>query len=196
MHVAELGLSPAALAALKAAHIHDVDRLLEHASSDLIQRPAFAKGTELYEIVCVLHRHGLTLSRHRRWHSERELEMFRLRVVEGLTLAQIARRFSLHVERIRQILREHFRLTGVPPAAKVRRAAATAKRRADDLARAQSQSSQLLTAWRAGADIKQLAQTFEVSWNSTEQTIHLVAISSDHAVRAQAHRRISEKQSR
>lgn len=121
MHVAELDLSPPALACLRTAGIHDVDRLLEHPCSDLIQRPEFANGTELYEIVCVLYRNGLTFSRHRARQGEREREMFRLRVVEGLTIAEIARRFDLHFERVRQLLREHFRMRGTPPAARARR---------------------------------------------------------------------------
>lgn len=51
---------------------------------------------------------------------DREYEMFRLRVVEGLTLREIAEVFSLHRERVRQLLRAHFRLQ-VPPAASARR---------------------------------------------------------------------------
>ncbi len=51
---------------------------------------------------------------------DREYEMFRLRVVEGLTLSEIAEVFGLHRERVRQLLRAHFRLR-VPPAASTRR---------------------------------------------------------------------------
>jgi transcriptional regulator with XRE-family HTH domain len=47
----------------------------------------------------------------------REYDMFRLRAVEGLTLEEIAVRHGLHRERVRQILRAHFRL-GEPWAAK------------------------------------------------------------------------------
>jgi DNA-directed RNA polymerase alpha subunit len=80
MHVTELDLSPAALACLKAADIHLVDQLLEHGSGDLIQHSKFSKGLELYEIVCELHRHGLTFSRYgQHVQTEREREMFRLR---------------------------------------------------------------------------------------------------------------------
>jgi|GEM_PF-6016233 transcriptional regulator with XRE-family HTH domain len=50
----------------------------------------------------------------------REYEMFRLRAVEGLTLEEIAGRYGLHRERVRQILRAHFRL-GEPWAANARR---------------------------------------------------------------------------
>jgi transcriptional regulator with XRE-family HTH domain len=64
---------------------------------------------------------------------DREYEMFRLRVVEGLTLSEIAELFGLHRERIRQLLRTHFRLR-VPPAASARRStrAKAARRRRTD----------------------------------------------------------------
>jgi AraC-like DNA-binding protein/DNA-binding CsgD family transcriptional regulator len=122
MHVTELDLSPAALACLKAADIHLVDQLLEHGSGDLIQHPKFSKGLELYEIVCELHRHGLTFSRYGgHIQTEREREMFRLRAVTGLTLDEIGERFNLSRGRVHQLLRLHFRLDVVPPAAKARR---------------------------------------------------------------------------
>jgi transcriptional regulator with XRE-family HTH domain len=61
---------------------------------------------------------------------DREYEMFRLRAVEGLTLSDIAEVFGLHRERVRQLLRAHFRLR-VPPAASARRStrAKAARRR-------------------------------------------------------------------
>jgi AraC-like DNA-binding protein len=122
MHVTELDLSPAALACLKAADIYLVDQLLEHGSGDLIQHPKFSKGLELYEIICELHRHGLTFSRYgQHIQTEREREIFRLRAVTGLTLDEIGERFNLSRGRIHQLLRLHFRLDVVPPAAKARR---------------------------------------------------------------------------
>jgi transcriptional regulator with XRE-family HTH domain len=64
---------------------------------------------------------------------DREYEMFRLRAVEGLTLSEIAEVFGLHRERVRQLLRAHFRLR-VPPAASARRStrAREARRRRTD----------------------------------------------------------------
>lgn len=64
---------------------------------------------------------------------EREYEMFRLRVVEGFTLNEIAGAFGLHRERVRQLLRAHFRLR-VPPAASARRSTRSkdARRRRTD----------------------------------------------------------------
>ncbi len=58
----------------------------------------------------------------------REYDMFRLRAVEGLTLEEIAVRHGLHRERVRQILRAHFRL-GEPWAANARRKARAKARR-------------------------------------------------------------------
>jgi hypothetical protein len=51
---------------------------------------------------------------------DREYEMFRLRLEAGLTLREIAEVFGVHRERVRQLLRGHFRLR-VPPAASARR---------------------------------------------------------------------------
>lgn len=64
---------------------------------------------------------------------DREYEMFRLRVIEGLTLSEIAEMFGLHRERVRQLLRAHFRLR-VPPAASAHRStrARDARRRLTD----------------------------------------------------------------
>jgi hypothetical protein len=58
----------------------------------------------------------------------REYDMFRLRAVEGLTLEEIAVQYGLHRERVRQILRAHFRL-GEPWAANARRKARAKARR-------------------------------------------------------------------
>ena len=58
----------------------------------------------------------------------REYDMFRLRAVEGLALEEIAVRHGLHRERVRQILRAHFRL-GEPWTANARRKARAKPRR-------------------------------------------------------------------
>ena len=58
----------------------------------------------------------------------REYDMFRLRAAEGLTLEEIAVRHGLHRERVRQILRAHFRL-GEPWSANARRKARAKARR-------------------------------------------------------------------
>lgn len=121
MRVDELVLSQAFLPSLAKAGIHEVEQLAAHPLGELLRRPEFRSGVELYELICELHRHGLTpFSRSRRIHSQRELEIFRLRAVEGLTLAQIGRRFDINAERVRQLLKLHFGLSGRPPAAKER----------------------------------------------------------------------------
>jgi AraC-like DNA-binding protein/DNA-binding CsgD family transcriptional regulator len=122
MRVTELALSQAASPSLARAGIHEVDQLAEYTTGELIRRPEFSSGVELYELICELHRHGLTpFSRHGgHVHGEREREMFRLRAVEGLTLDQIGERFGMKRERVRQLLRLHFGLEGVPPSAKRR----------------------------------------------------------------------------
>ncbi|HEY5262004.1 MAG TPA: helix-turn-helix domain-containing protein, partial [Solirubrobacteraceae bacterium] len=122
MRVAKLALSQAASPSLTRAGIHEVDQLAEHTTGELIRRPEFSSGVVLYELICELHRHGLTpFSRHGgHVQGEREREMFRLRAVDGLTLDQIGERFGIKRERVRQLLRLHFGLDGVPPAAKRR----------------------------------------------------------------------------
>jgi Sigma-70, region 4 len=118
MHVTELGLSPAALARLEAAGITEVEQLVARPATDLLRRGRFS-AAELYEIVGQLSQHGLSLPPIRggriRVSSERDLEMFRLRVVERLTLAEVGERTGVSQERVRQILRLHFGLTGTPP---------------------------------------------------------------------------------
>lgn len=117
--VTGIGLSPDALACLRAVGISEVGQI--GGASELMMRSEFSNGTELYEIVCALNRHGLSLpaNRHQRVPGDREREMFRLRVVEGLTLPAIAERVGgVRSERVRQILNFYFGLTGTPPAAK------------------------------------------------------------------------------
>jgi AraC-like DNA-binding protein len=129
MRVTELDLSPAARLCLEVADIYDVDHLLEHGTGRLIQRPEFSKGAELYEIVRELHRRGLTFSRPGgHIQGERELEMFRLRTVVGLSLDEIGERFNLTRGRVHQLLRLHFRLDAVPPATRAHRPRSTCHR--------------------------------------------------------------------
>jgi AraC family transcriptional regulator of adaptative response / methylphosphotriester-DNA alkyltransferase methyltransferase len=123
MRLTDLALSPAARASLEAAGIHDVEQLAQQPLPELIERPEFRNGVELFDVVCELHRHGLTpfarYGRHRQ--TAREREILRLRVVKGMTLDEIAATLNLHRERIRQLLRLHFRFVGAPPAARARR---------------------------------------------------------------------------
>jgi AraC-like DNA-binding protein len=122
MRVAELALSQAASPSLAGAGIQTVDQLAEYTTGELIRRPEFSSGVELHELICELHRYGLTPFARSGGHvqGERELAMFHLRAVEGLTLGQIGARFDIKGERVRQLLSLHFGLTGVPPAARRR----------------------------------------------------------------------------
>ncbi|MGP0102636.1 MAG: sigma factor-like helix-turn-helix DNA-binding protein [Solirubrobacteraceae bacterium] len=108
--VNELGLSKDALAALDTAGISAVNKL--GTASELVHRPEFSTGVELFETVCALNRYGLSL---KRGHvpDDRNREIFWLRIVEGLTLKQVGERFDLNNERVRQILGHYFGLSGV-----------------------------------------------------------------------------------
>jgi hypothetical protein len=123
MRVTELDLSSAALACLRAADIADVDQLVLHTANELIRKGVGA--TELYDIVCQLVRHDFSLpSRHGgviRVPDERDLEMFRLRLVAGLTLTETGRRVGLSRSRVRQLVRLRFGLYGPSPSAGRRR---------------------------------------------------------------------------
>ncbi|MFI4984884.1 MAG: hypothetical protein ACHP93_03960 [Solirubrobacterales bacterium] len=123
MRVTELALSQAVLPSLAKAGISEVEQLAEHSTVELLQRPELSSGVELYELICELHRHGLTPFSGHGGHveTERELEIFRLRAVDGLTLTGIGERVGLHRTRVDQLLRLHFRLDEVPPAARRRR---------------------------------------------------------------------------
>jgi Sigma-70, region 4/Bacterial RNA polymerase, alpha chain C terminal domain len=133
MHIAELYLSPAALACLRAADITEVDQLVTLSADELIQRGIGAG--ELYEVVCQLNNRGTSLPSspcgNIRVPSDRTREMFRLRVVEGLTLKEVGERFGIIAERVRQIMALHFGLRGSPPTVKARKWAATERRRAE-----------------------------------------------------------------
>ncbi len=183
--VVELGLTPDTLDCLQAADIHEVGQL--GSADDLIKLPEFSKGTELYEIVRALNRRGLSLPTHRQRHlaKDRELEMFRLRVVEGLTLEEIGEQVGVKNERVRQILFGSFGLTGKPPAAREHKRAATAKRRAEDLAAAQAHQGELISAWRTGHDPRALAEKFGLSSAAIEEVIATAATPDDRAARAQ-----------
>jgi len=124
MRVTELELSGAALACLELVGVTEVDQLIEHSATELAGS-LFIGAMELYEIVCQLNKHGFSLPMFRGFTTavpnEREREMFRLRLVEGLTLTEIAQRLDVEREWVRHILHWHFGLTGKPSAVKARR---------------------------------------------------------------------------
>jgi transcriptional regulator with XRE-family HTH domain len=186
--IVELGLTLDTLDRLQAADIHEVGQLGD--ASNLIRHPELSKGTELYELVRVLNRHGLSLpiSRRQRVPGDRELEMFRLRVVEGLSLGAIAERFGIKSERVRQILSYSFGLKGTPPAVKEHKRATTVKRRAEELAAAQRHQAELIAAWRAGQAPRDLAEKLGLTTGSVEEVVATVATADDRAARAKVRR--------
>jgi hypothetical protein len=114
--IAELALAPATRRALRVAGITTIEQLQRSANELLDIEPI--TGAVLHNIVCCLHAQQLGLDPSRRWKlpTELDIEMLRLRVVEGLTLRGIALNCGLSPERVRQRLNQRFGLNGEPPA--------------------------------------------------------------------------------
>jgi hypothetical protein len=124
MLIGELGVTPATQGALEAAGIEETDQLRRPANELLSMSPI--TGAVLYETVRRLNelRIGLPLNASARritTASDRDLEMLRLRVVEGESLRDIAVAFEVSPERVRQLLYRHFGMSGEPPATIERR---------------------------------------------------------------------------
>jgi hypothetical protein len=133
MHVIELELSPAALACLRAADIFYLDELLKEPADDLIARGV--GPNELYEIICRLTERDMGLptdrrvGRRAREATDRDMDMLRFRLIEGMTLDEVAERMSVSKELVRRLVREAFGLTGNIATVKARKWAATERRR-------------------------------------------------------------------
>jgi transcriptional regulator with XRE-family HTH domain len=123
--LSELGLSAPTSLALKTEELDDIEHI--GSATAMLSRPEFRSGFELYEIVCALSRYGLPY--RGRVPNDRNREIFRLRIVDGLTLAEIAERYTFDKERVRQILNVYFGLSGSPPAASLRRKQKAQRRR-------------------------------------------------------------------
>lgn len=124
---------------------------------------------------------------------EREREMYRLRVVEGLTLRELGERFGIGPERVRQILNRYLRrMTDGPANAKDMSETAAAARRAKQLSQAQAQAGELLAAWRGGDRPEQIARRFGLRSRSVAQVIRANRTSADRIARTQAQRRSRE----
>jgi hypothetical protein len=123
MRLSEMGLEPDTLACLHSAGITTTWRLLEYTYRELIWHSEITPEA-LYDILRALHRHGMALKPAakgiERPVSERNLEIFRLRVVEGRTLKATGEQVGIGVERVRQILAAFFGLQGKPPVVKAR----------------------------------------------------------------------------
>ena len=124
MRLSEMGFEPATLACLHRGGINTTYRLLDHTYRELIWHSEVTPEA-LYDILRALRRHGLTLkatTKGKTPHppSERDLEVFRLRVVEGRRLQETGERVGIGVERVRQVLVIYFGLRGEPPVVKAR----------------------------------------------------------------------------
>lgn len=90
--------------------------------------------------------------------SDRAAEMYRLRIQEGMTLAQIGARYGIGAERVRQLVSRHARTTTNGAVdAKAIAAIARRVRREKDLAAAQAQAEVILAAYRNGEHPAQIA---------------------------------------
>jgi DNA-binding XRE family transcriptional regulator len=123
MRLCEMGLEPATLACLRRGGINTTYRLLEHTYRELIWHSEITPEA-LYDILRALRRHDMRLKPHpkgtERPVNERNLEIFRLRVVEGHRLKATGEQVGIGHERVRQILAGYFGLRGSPPAVKAR----------------------------------------------------------------------------
>jgi hypothetical protein len=124
MRLQELGLHPATITCLREGGICTMPELLDHSCRELIWHSAL-QPEEVYEVIRQLHRHDLmpppTPHRTSRPPEERNLKLFRLRVVYGLSMKEAGQEVGIGVERVRQVLKVYFGLRGRPPAVKARR---------------------------------------------------------------------------
>lgn len=126
MLIGELGVTPATRAALEAAGIAETGQLRRPASELLSMSPI--TGAVLYETVCRLNELHIGLpssasATRITTADDRDLEILRLRIVEGASLRDIAAALGVSRERVRQLLYLHFGMSGEPPAASERRRA-------------------------------------------------------------------------
>jgi DNA-directed RNA polymerase sigma subunit (sigma70/sigma32) len=112
--------------------------------------------------------------------------MYRLRTVEGLTLRQLAERFQVSPERVRQLVYAYARTTGRQRSTVAISRAATTARRAKDLARAETLAGELLAMWRDGAEPEQIAKAFGLRCRSVAEVLKRHQTVADRAARAAA----------
>lgn len=120
MLICELGLDPDTQSALEGAGVEETDQLRRPAD-ELLGALAIS-GDVLYRAICALHEYGIHLPESigalRTYApSEGDLEVLRLRLVEGASLREIGEGSSqLSSERVRRLLRQHFGLSVRTPA--------------------------------------------------------------------------------
>ncbi len=123
---------------------------------------------------------------------EREQEIYRLRTVEGWSLEEIAKRFDVTRERVRQILRDYLGVSDTPPAAKARtatrRRAESVRRRNEMYARANTKARQVIAAWKRGQDPRDIADKLSLTAISVNEVIRNRASTADRADRRRRRR--------
>lgn len=123
---------------------------------------------------------------------DREREMYRLHTEEGWTLVEIARRYHVSRERVRQLLREYVHAsTGEWPSSRVLSRTAAQARQSRKLALAQAHARHIMAAWRAGEEPKEIAATLGLGRRRVEQVIREEATSDDRASRVRAQRLVT-----
>jgi Bacterial RNA polymerase, alpha chain C terminal domain/Sigma-70, region 4 len=131
MRTSELNISAATFACLQAADIRQIGDLSQYPCDALLSSPHFG-ALEIYEIIRELNEHGFTLPTlpggRMRLPSTPKHELVRLRMIDGLTFAEIGQCVGLTKERVRQVLRSHYGLRLQPPAVGARRRRETIER--------------------------------------------------------------------
>lgn len=132
MRTSQLQISAATFACLLAADIHSISDFNRYPCDALLDSPHFGP-LEIDEVVRELNKHGITLpplpGRPERGSSTPRYEVFRLRLIDGLTYAAIGERVGLTQERVRQILHAHYGLKHRPPAVDARQRREAIERR-------------------------------------------------------------------
>jgi hypothetical protein len=123
--ITELDISAAALGCLLDAGIDSVQQLITHPVDDLLELPHLG-ATEVCEIAARLHDRDLSLPPCAggrpivSYLMYRNLDILRLRLMDGKTFEQIGEHVLLKRERVRQVLHASYGLWSTPGAVRAR----------------------------------------------------------------------------
>jgi transcriptional regulator with XRE-family HTH domain len=180
-----LGISQETLADRSGLHwtfVGQVERGKRNLSLHNLLKLAVGLGMDAGDLL-----QGLGLPQAAESGIEREREMYDLRANEGLTLRQLAERYRIGPERVRQLLNHYAsQATDRSVSGAVTSKTATVVRRAKDLAQAQTRAPELLAAWRDGRTPEEIAKTFGLRYRSVAQVIRKEATAADRATCAYA----------